>query len=698
MNLLILIGVIAGGFLLFVIFFLAFMSKFLIMVEPGKALIITSAFGKKGPKVTFTGSMIFPIIHKAEIMDISTKVMTVTRNGTDGLICKDNIRADLTVHFYLRVNMNEDDVRQVATSIGCKRSSTPETLNELFQAKFSEALKTVGKQMDFEELFQERTKFKEEIIKSIGRDLNGYKLEDTAIDYLSQTPMEHLDPNDIMDSQGIKKITELTAIQSIQTNEITKQKEETITKRNVEATERILELEKQRAEAEAKQLAEIEIIKAKEESEKQIVIQQERLKSESAKINSDEQLSISEQNKDREIEIAMKNKERAIIIETEKIEKEKQLEITEREKIVSLATYEKDRVLEEEKKKIQDIIRQRVVLERAVAEEEEKTKDIRIFAEADRNKKVTLTMAEEEAQKNLIIDIKSAEAKEIAATHIAKEREIMAEVEKTTALRIAESKEILANGIIAEQSATGLAEAKVEEAMANVILKKGKSEADAKKQMGEANAFATLQMGEAEAKSLTLKNEAEALSLRLKYEAEANGIKEKAESMKLLDAVGRDHEEFKLKLSMEEKLSIEEIKIKKDIAMAQAQVLAEALKSANIQIVGGESQFFEKLSNSIISGKTNSAMIENNNILKEFKDALLKTGDENVVVKIKNIIDKLGISSNTIKNLSIASLLHKLSGNAKDDNLLKQINNIKEMVNKLGIGDMILNLTNNEEK
>ena len=49
---------------------------------------------------------------------------------------------------------------------------------ELFDAKFSEALKTVGKQFDLVELFVERDKFKLEILNVIGTDLNGYVLDD----------------------------------------------------------------------------------------------------------------------------------------------------------------------------------------------------------------------------------------------------------------------------------------------------------------------------------------------------------------------------------------------------------------------------------------------------------------------------------------------------------------------------------------
>lgn len=691
----------AGVFLLFMI--LIIISRFLVKVEPGKALIIISPFNKKGPKVNFTGGFVFPIIHKMEIMDISTKVMPVTRKGTDGLICKDNIRADITVHFYIRINKNEDDVRQVATSIGCKRASTHETLNELFQAKFSEALKTVGKQMEYEELFQERTRFKEEIIKTIGRDLNGYKLEDTAIDYLAQTPIEHLDPNDIMDSEGIKKITQLTSAQAILTNEIEQNKSETITKRNVEARERILELEKQQQEAEVKQQAEISMIKAREDAEKDKIVHEERLKAERAKIDTDEQLAIATENKNREVAIAEKNRERIVAIENEKIEQDRLLQVTERDKVVTLAEIAKEKEVEVEKKNIQEIIRQRVSVERAVAVEEEKTKDTRATAAAEREKQVEITLAEKEAEKKLIIDIKSAEAKEKAALHTAKEKNIIAEADKAVSLKTAEAKEIMAKGVIAERSAGGLAEIKVREAEADTIIKVGKANADAHKlkadaeaeatqKLGDANAVAYKAKADAEAEAAQKMGEAEAMALKAKYDADAAGIKEKAESMKLYDTVGREHEEFKLQLALREKLSLEEIKIKKDVAMAQADVLSAALKSAKIDLVGGESDFFDKLSRSIITGKTNSALIENNAVLNDFKEALLKPGDENVLMKIRKIVDNLGISSKTIQNLSVASLLNKLSSSTSDDGMLSQLKSIKGFVDKHGLGDLVLNV------
>ena len=199
---------IAGISFLIIVGFFFIVSRFYRQVDQGKALIVNK---KGGPVVVFTGITVLPIIHRAEQMDISVKSLDLDRRGKDGLICKDNIRADIKVAFFVRVNKTPEDVLKVAQSIGCARASDLQTLDELFSAKFSEALKTVGKQLEFEELYTKRGEFKDQLIEVIGRDLNGYILDDAAIDYLEQTPLNSLDPHNILDAQGIRKITEITA-------------------------------------------------------------------------------------------------------------------------------------------------------------------------------------------------------------------------------------------------------------------------------------------------------------------------------------------------------------------------------------------------------------------------------------------------------------------------------------------------------
>ena len=115
-------------------------------VRLGLALIPN---GMGGTKVSFSGTFVITIVHQCEYMDISVKRIEIDRRALQGLICKDNLRADIVVAFFVRVNNTVEDVIKVAQSLGCERASDRKALIELFDAKFSEALKTVGKQFDF---------------------------------------------------------------------------------------------------------------------------------------------------------------------------------------------------------------------------------------------------------------------------------------------------------------------------------------------------------------------------------------------------------------------------------------------------------------------------------------------------------------------------------------------------------------------
>ena len=272
-------------------------------VDQGVALIVNDM--SSTPKVHFTGALIIPVLYRAELMRISLITLQIDRRGKEGLICRDNMRADIAVAFYLRVNETQADVLRVAKAIGADRASDKHAVDELFNAKFSEALKTVGKKFDFTELFEKRQEFRDEIIAVIGNDLNGYVLEDVAIDYLEQTPKSLLDQFNILDAQGIRKITELTAAQNVVTNELEQNEKLAITKKNVEAREALLALERQQAEAEARQKREIETIRAREEAETAKVQEEQRQLSENARIEAQQLIEIRDQNRLREVEVAV---------------------------------------------------------------------------------------------------------------------------------------------------------------------------------------------------------------------------------------------------------------------------------------------------------------------------------------------------------------------------------------------------------
>ena len=86
----------------------------------------------------------------------------------------------------------------------------------------------------------------------------------------------------------------------------------------------------------------------------------------------------------REKEVAENNRKRAVVIEQERVTRAKDLEVVAREKEVTLQRIDADRAVELQKKAIADVIRERIVVERTVAEQEEAIKEVREVAEADR--------------------------------------------------------------------------------------------------------------------------------------------------------------------------------------------------------------------------------------------------------------------------------------------------------------------------
>ena len=617
----------AVGVFVFVVLVLGVASvfkSFYIKVNQGTALIVNDMSAV--PKVHFTGALVYPIIYKKELMKISLLTLEVDRRAKDGLICADNMRADITVAFYLRVNETAEDVLKVAKSIGADRASDKDAVNDLFTAKFSEALKTVGKQIEFVSLFENRQDFREKIIQVIGDDLNGYVLEDVAIDYLEQTPKASLDPNNILDAEGIKKITELTAQQNIRTNILERDEELAIKNKDVQTVEAMLELERQQSDAEAKQAREIASIQARESAETLKVQEEERRKSESTAIQVAQDLAVQTENKNREIEVAEQNRQRAVGIEEEKVTRARDLEIVSREREVELQRIEAEKAVEVEKKEIANVIRERISVDKTVAIEEERIKEVREVSEADRAKQIKVLAAEAIAEEAKVKQVKSAEAEELSAKHKAVEITTIAQANLEAAAKEADAQKKLAEGTQAERAAPGLADAKIQEAkaaalekegfaQANVIKAKGNAEADALLGTGKAQADVTAAQGNSEAVADREIGLANAEVTREQFKAEADGLSEKFESMNKMSTAARAHEEYRMGLETALKEVLASIEAGKEIAKENAEVLAVALQKAKIDIVGGEEHFFDNFAKSLSIGKAVDGLVNKSSTL-----------------------------------------------------------------------------------
>lgn len=708
-----LIGI--GGVLLLGI--LVLVARCWQQVAQGQAMIINKM--RDEPQVTFTGAVVLPIIHKSETMDLSVKTIEITRRQKEGLICADNIRADIKVTFFVRVNKTRDDVLRVAQSIGCARASQQQTLEELFSAKFSEALKTVGKKMEFEQLYTQRDVFKDQIIQVIGKDLNGYVLDDAAIDYLEQTPIEVLDPNNVLDSLGIQKITRITTQAAIDTNEHKQRERMELGRQNLTSDEAIFRFEQQRAEAEAKKNKEIEIATAREANEALRFRLDEEKRTHVDRQRAEEQVQMAEQAKLRAVQVAEQGRVREVEVEKVRVQKAHDLEEVGRRRDVELGSIEMAKAVETEKRTIADIIRARVAVDKTVAVEEEGIKDLRTDAEAKRTKAQTIVLAEAAAQELFIKDIKKAEAEQQVAQAHAKKQLILAEAAMEASDKEARAAIRRAEGAQAEHAAEGLAHVRVKEADAVALEKTGLAQARVKDaeiavldregnvvaENARRKAFAEAAGREAEAAAIEKQGLAEAVALRerllaevtakqaeagaieARMAAEATGLAQKATAMRELQGDAKDHEEFRLRLANEREIALKALDARVEMTEQQAKVMAEAMGHAKINIVGGDGQFFDRFVKAVAVGQQIDGVYDQSDVVRRALGDRLDDGHGKLIDDLKDVVASVGAGSEQVKNLSVAALVARLMTGA-DDPTRAKLQHLLDSANKLGVADV----------
>jgi hypothetical protein len=245
------------------------------------------------------------------------------------------------------------------------------------------------------------------------------------------------------------------------------------------------------------------------------------------------------------------------------------------------------------------------------------------LAQANREKESIRIAAEASALDASVKAVKAAQASEEVTKIKSRERVVSADADLDTADKLARSKIRLAEGVQAEAAAEGLAKARVKEADAQASEKLGLIEAKVALEKASANAqgeerqgLAKVRVREAEAAAIEKQGLAEASAIREKLIAEAQGLQQKAASMKELDESGRGHEEFRLQMEKERTIALEALRIKKDVAEAQAQVLAQAMSKAKINIVGGDGQFFQRFVNAISLGQSMEGALDHSDTLK----------------------------------------------------------------------------------
>jgi uncharacterized membrane protein YqiK len=466
---------------------------------------VRTGFG--GQKVIMDGgALVFPVLHETIPVNMNTLRLEVTRANNQAVITRDRMRVDVQAEFYVHVKPSIGAIAAAAQTLG-RRIMDPKALKELVEGKFVDALRAVAAELAMDELHEHRGDFVRKVQAAVTDDLlkNGLELDSVSLTALDQTDQKFFNPQNVFDARGLAALTEVIQARTKQRNDIERDTEVAIRKKNLQTEQQKLELAKEEEFARLQQQREIEVRRAEQQS----TIAKEQVEKER---QSKEAQILAKQRVDQAQLLA----ERAV--EEERIAKDllvKQKDIA-RETTITAAEIEK----EWQSKETEVLAKQRVdqaqlLAERAI-EEERIAKDL-FLKEKDIARQKVIETFEIERQKSVIL---ADQERAIAIAAKSKEHSVaQAEADKVRALAAR-----------AEEQVTTVRQVEIAERQKSIELiearKKAEREAIGITEVAEAKKKASIE--QAEAVRIIASGEADKVKIAAKADAEAELVRTEA--------------------------------------------------------------------------------------------------------------------------------------------------------------------------
>jgi len=503
--------------------------------------------GLSGEKVVLSGgAFVLPIVHNITTVGMRTLRIEVKRGGDKSFITKNRMRVEIVAEFYVRVTPTKEAVSIAAGTLG-KRTMEPESLRDLVQGRFVDALGVVAAQMSMEEIQEKRGEYINAVkgIATESLSSTGLELEAVSLTGLDQAGLEVFDPSNAFDAEGLTQLTELIEAGKKRRNDIEQDTAISIRAKNLEGEQSALEIDKEKEFS--RLLQEREIAKQRDKEHTDMAVEtakQERL-AEEARIQSAEEIEKARIQQQDTIEVERSLREHELTLQIEERKKlrndiERQTEIDIKEKNLEAEIKKLDIEKENEFARLQQ------QEEIAVRSAKQKANVVKEESERYYESEQAQLISEENVKK-----LKIEQQRSIETTRIENEEKTMVrEIEKRKQLEIEERERELAVSekyklVLNADVEVELARAKAAEAEEKVISARNVEIAERKKtvelisaaQQAEREAIQLTVLANAEKEASQDREQAEqytSLASKLRYEVDAAGkqLLNEAENMR----------------------------------------------------------------------------------------------------------------------------------------------------------------------
>jgi uncharacterized membrane protein YqiK len=394
--------------------------------------------GLGGQRVVMDGgAVVLPVFHEVIPVNMNTLKLEVMRNKAESLITKDRMRVDIVAAFFVRVIPSQDGIANAAQTLG-QRTLHPDSLRELVEDKFVDALRSTAATMTMQLLQDQRPEFVQGVQSAVSEDLtkNGLELESVSLTSLDQTGKDFFNPNNAFDAEGLTRLTQETENRRRERNIIEQDTEVAVRQKNLDAEKEKLEIQRQeqflRLEQEQQvkfRTAEQTALVAARQAEKDREAQQARIDSERL---------VKEAEIERDRQVKQKSIEASRAVQVQDVEREKVIEVANQDKAIVVAAKSEEQSQAQAKANaaLEDVVKSEQAIETT-----------RATAIADREKQIALIGASREAEQKAIAIKIAAEADKQAAANRAEAVKVKADADRVAYEVEAKGKQLINEAI-----------------------------------------------------------------------------------------------------------------------------------------------------------------------------------------------------------------------------------------------------------
>jgi uncharacterized membrane protein YqiK len=347
--------------------------------------------GMGGEKVVLDGgALVLPVVHNVVNVNMNTVRIEVKRGQDRALVTRDRMRVDAIVEFHVRVASSAAAVSAAAQAFG-SRMGEPERLKEMIEGRLVDALRSAAAAMSIEELHERRGEFVRSVREAVAGDLlkNGLELEAVSLTHLEQSSTEFFNPGNQFDAEGLTRLTQQIEQRRKERNDIEQDSMVSIRRKNIEVEKLSLALEQESALA---RLAQEKALDMARGAQRALLAQDKAdtdLAAERAQIATKEAVDNARVKSEASVEGERIRK--SLTLQTAEVERQQAIQMAEQRSAIMLAEHAK---LQSEAAAAADLARA------AAVEAEESIATARSVAVAERNSRVAVIEAEQQAERD----------------------------------------------------------------------------------------------------------------------------------------------------------------------------------------------------------------------------------------------------------------------------------------------------------